>query len=189
MGDDRQPGPAGGGDRTGDGVARRSLEKGAAQFIGVEGCQLGARQRLLRRLRRRRRRRGPDLALHAPRPQDPARWSCSTSRKAKSTSTNPTRSTVSPARGVLICEDGNGEDEAGGDNYLRILSPAGELETFARNRHSPYLHRWEENKPGVIGRSEWSGLHLLPHGKWLFVHIQYPGRTFAITGPWEKGWA
>jgi uncharacterized protein len=32
------------------------------------------------------------------------------------------------------------------------------------------------------------GLDLQPDGKWLFVHIQYPGRTFAITGPWEKGW-
>jgi uncharacterized protein len=26
------------------------------------------------------------------------------------------------------------------------------------------------------------------NGKWLFVHLQYPGRTFAITGPWETGW-
>jgi hypothetical protein len=25
------------------------------------------------------------------------------------------------------------------------------------------------------------------HGKWLFLNTQSPGRTFAITGPWENG--
>jgi hypothetical protein len=86
-------------------------------------------------------------------------------------------------------EDGNGEDEAGGDNFLRVLSPAGRLETFARNDTPLDLHRWEEGKKGEMGRSEWSGSTYSPDGKWLFVHLQYPGRTFAITGPWEKGWA
>jgi hypothetical protein len=100
----------------------------------------------------------------------------------------PDTITVSPRGGVLVCEDGNGEDEAGGDNYIRVLSPAGKLETFARNDTPLDLHRWEENKPGVMGRSEWSGSTYSPDGKWLFVHLQYPGRTFAITGPWEKGW-
>jgi secreted PhoX family phosphatase len=100
----------------------------------------------------------------------------------------PDTITVSPRGGVLVCEDGNGEDEAGGDNYLRILSPAGKLESFARNDTPLDLHRWEEDKPGVIGRSEYSGSCYSPDGQWLFVHLQYPGRTFAITGPWEKGW-
>jgi hypothetical protein len=31
---------------------------------------------------------------------------------------------VPPPGGVQIREDGKGEDEAGGDNYLRVLSPA-----------------------------------------------------------------
>jgi secreted PhoX family phosphatase len=100
----------------------------------------------------------------------------------------PDTITVSPRGGVLVCENGNGEDEAGGDNYLRILSPAGKLESFARNGTPLDLHRWEEDKPGVIGRSEYSGSCYSPDGQWLFVHLQYPGRTFAITGPWEKGW-
>ena len=26
-----------------------------------------------------------------------------------------------------------------------------------------------------------------PDGKWLIVHIQEPGITFAITGPWGHG--
>jgi secreted PhoX family phosphatase len=43
-------------------------------------------------------------------------------------------------------------------------------------------------RAGTIGRSEWSGACYSPDGTWLFVHIQYPGKTYAITGPWERGW-
>ncbi|HVX33359.1 MAG TPA: alkaline phosphatase PhoX [Solirubrobacterales bacterium] len=96
---------------------------------------------------------------------------------------------MSPRGGVVICEDRDGEDEAGADNYLRVRSPAGELEAFARNDTPLDLHRWEEAKPGTIGRSEYSGSCHSPDGRWLFVHFQHPGRTFAITGPWEEGWA
>jgi secreted PhoX family phosphatase len=31
---------------------------------------------------------------------------------------------------------------------------------------------------------EWAGATFDPTGKWLFVNIQDPGITFAITGPW-----
>ena len=44
-------------------------------------------------------------------------------------------------------------------------------------------------EPGQgVGRSEAPGIGFSPDGKWLFVHLQYPGETFAITGPWGKGW-
>jgi len=85
-------------------------------------------------------------------------------------------------------ERGDGEDRDGGDNYLRYLTPAGKLETFARNDTPLNLHRWEDGPKGAIGRSEWSGATYSPDGRWLFVHLQYPGKTFAITGPWQKGW-
>ena len=32
-----------------------------------------------------------------------------------------------------------------------------------------------------------SGANFDPSGKWLFVNIQTPGITFAITGPWKRG--
>ena len=32
--------------------------------------------------------------------------------------------------------------------------------------------------------SEWAGATFSPDGKTLFVNIQTPGVTFAITGPW-----
>jgi uncharacterized protein len=96
--------------------------------------------------------------------------------------------TVSPRGGVVVCEDGDGEDVDGGTNFLRCLTPAGDIVTFARNDTPLDLHKWEDGKKGAIGRSEWSGACYSPDGRWLFVHIQYPGKTFAITGPWEQGW-
>jgi uncharacterized protein len=95
---------------------------------------------------------------------------------------------VSPRGGVLLCEDGDGEDRDGGTNNLRVLTPAGKMETFAINSTPLDLHRYEGEKKGTIGRSEWSGACYSPDGQWLFVHIQIPGITYAITGPWEKGW-
>jgi uncharacterized protein len=38
--------------------------------------------------------------------------------------------------------------------------------------------RVDERRAGAAGR---------PDGKWLFVNIQSPGITFAITGPWGSG--
>jgi secreted PhoX family phosphatase len=95
---------------------------------------------------------------------------------------------VSPRGGVVVGEDGDGEDVDGGTNFLRCLTPAGTIATFARNDTPLDLHKWEDAKPGVVGRSEWSGVCYSPDGRWLFVHLQYPGETFAITGPWDKGW-
>ncbi len=94
---------------------------------------------------------------------------------------------VSPRGGVVVCEDGNGGD-VGGDNYIRVLSPQGKLETIARNDTAMDLARWDDGKKGTFGRSEWSGACYSPDGEWLFVHIMYPGTTYAIHGPWDKGW-
>jgi secreted PhoX family phosphatase len=89
---------------------------------------------------------------------------------------------------VVVCEDGDGEDVNGGTNFLRCLTPAGEIVTFARVDAPLDLHRWEDGPKGAIGRSELSGACYSPDGQWLFVHLQYPGKTFAITGPWDQGW-
>ena len=104
-------------------------------------------------------------------------------------SISPTRSCVSPRGGVVLCEDGDGEDLDGGTNNLRVLTPTGKMETFADQQHAagPAPMRRARRRE-VVGRSEWSGACFSPDGKWLFVHIQIPGITYAITGPWEKGW-
>jgi uncharacterized protein len=95
---------------------------------------------------------------------------------------------VSPRGAVVLGEDGDGEDVNNGTNFIRALTPAGTITTFARNDTPLDLHKWEDGKAGTYGRSEWSGLCYSPDGQWLFAHLQYPGETFAITGPWDKGW-
>ena len=41
--------------------------------------------------------------------------------------------------------------------------------------------------PGDYRTQEFAGACYSPDGKWLFVNIQTPGITFAITGPWGSG--
>jgi secreted PhoX family phosphatase len=39
----------------------------------------------------------------------------------------------------------------------------------------------------IAPTNEWAGACYSPDGQWLFVNIQSPGITFAITGPWGSG--
>ena len=41
--------------------------------------------------------------------------------------------------------------------------------------------------PGDYRGSEFAGAAFSPVGDELFVNIQTPGVTFAITGPWRRG--
>jgi secreted PhoX family phosphatase len=73
---------------------------------------------------------------------------------------------VSPRGGLVVCEDGDGTD------YVRGLTPNGQIFDFARN----------ETTSG-----EFAGACFSPDGRTLFVNIQDIGVTFAIWGPWERG--
>ncbi len=103
--------------------------------------------------------------------------------------------TVSPRGGVLLCEDGGGvEDDFGIGERLMGLTPAGETYLFAKNNvtltdadikaagKSAEFIKADDHR-----NNEWAGATFDPSGRWLFVNIQDPGITFAITGPWERG--
>ena len=80
---------------------------------------------------------------------------------------SPDNVVVSPRGGVLLCEDHDGTDRLVG------VDPEGRVFEFARNR---------------LSSGEFAGLTYGPAvGYWLFVNIQRPGMTLAITGPWERG--
>lgn len=82
----------------------------------------------------------------------------------------PDNLTVSPRGGILLCEDG------GGQNFLRGLTPDGRIFDFARNA-----------VPGFENQ-EFAGATFIPVNPWtLFVNIQTPGITFSIFGPWARG--
>lgn len=87
----------------------------------------------------------------------------------------PDNITVSPRGGIVICEDGDGEQ------FLRGLTPEGRIFDFALN---------------IKNDREFAGACFSPDGETLFVNIQGDtrkpgpgnlGMTFAIWGPWEDG--
>jgi len=73
---------------------------------------------------------------------------------------------VAPHGHLIVCED----NSVG--NHLRGVSPGGKLYTIARN--------------AFPGNSEFAGAVFSPDGSTLFVNIQFPGITVAITGPWDS---
>jgi secreted PhoX family phosphatase len=91
----------------------------------------------------------------------------------------PDHLTVSPRGGLVLCEDG------GGDEFLHGLTTVGEIFAFAQN--NVRLRGERNGLSGNFTDAEWSGPCYSPDGKWLFANIYSPGITFAITGPWESG--
>jgi hypothetical protein len=91
----------------------------------------------------------------------------------------PDNITVSPRGGLVLCEDGSGEE------FLHGLTVDGEIFKFAKNN---VVLNGERN--GIVGNftgSEFAGACYSPDGDWLFANIQSPGITVAITGPWGSG--
>jgi secreted PhoX family phosphatase len=91
----------------------------------------------------------------------------------------PDNITVSPRGGLVLCEDGSGEE------FLHGLTVDGEIFPFAKN--AVVLNGERNGIAGDFTGSEWAGACYSPDGKWLFANIQSPGITFAITGPWAAG--
>ncbi|QDU01665.1 hypothetical protein V6x_13470 [Gimesia chilikensis] len=93
---------------------------------------------------------------------------------------SPDNLTVSPRGGLVLCEDADLKPLR-----LHTLSRKGLLQTLAIN--NIHLHKGEH--PRLLGDftgGEWAGATFSPDGEWLFVNIQDPGVTFAITGPWHE---
>ncbi|TQN44100.1 hypothetical protein FHU33_3586 [Blastococcus colisei] len=81
----------------------------------------------------------------------------------------PDNITVSPRGGLVLCEDG------GGDQYVRGLNERGEIFDFALNNIQ------------TPADAEFAGACFSPDGEIMFVNVQTPGVSFAIRGPWENG--
>ncbi len=82
--------------------------------------------------------------------------------------TRPDNITVAPWGDLLVCED---HDR--GPNHVRGITPDGEVYPFVRNAHQG-------------GATEFAGVCFSPDGKVMFVNLQAPGWTFAITGPFPS---
>jgi uncharacterized protein len=87
----------------------------------------------------------------------------------------PDNVTTSPRGTLVLCEDSSG------DNYLRGLSPDGNLWDIALNRMR--TSSGDEDRFG----DEFAGSTFSPDGRTLFVNIQASkGISFAIWGPWRS---
>jgi uncharacterized protein len=91
----------------------------------------------------------------------------------------PDHITVSPRGGIVLCEDGDG------DEFLHGLTTEGEIFPFALNNVK--LRGERNGLTGDFTSGEWAGPCYSPDGKWLFANILSPGITLAITGPWQSG--
>lgn len=78
---------------------------------------------------------------------------------------------VAPWGDLIICEDSY-SDSPDTVNYLRGLTPDGRIYTLAMNAHAD--------------KGEFCGACFSPDGTTLFVNIQRPGMTIAISGPWGQ---
>ena len=102
--------------------------------------------------------------------------------------------TVSPRNAILICEDAStaATDSFGFGQRLMGLTGLGDAYIFAKNNIN--LSATQLQVAGKLTAlagdrraNEFAGACFDPTGRYLFVNIQTPGVTFAITGPWAKG--
>lgn len=85
----------------------------------------------------------------------------------------PDNVTVTPWGSLILAEDGVGA------SHVLAATPYGPTQAIARNQ----FNIGTEAEPAY---SEFTGPTFSDDGKVLFVNIQTPGFTLAITGPWEK---
>jgi secreted PhoX family phosphatase len=76
---------------------------------------------------------------------------------------------MGPGGHLVVCEDNYSGAQP---NHLKGVTPDGRIYTIGRNV--------------MAGNSELAGVCFSPDGRTMFVNVQTPGTTFAITGPWER---
>jgi secreted PhoX family phosphatase len=114
---------------------------------------------------------------------------------ARSELDGPDNMCTSPGGAILIAEDGNLKS-----NLVKALLPDGSMIDVAENLVAVQRHYLEasgklydptvpDDGPSAgdgVGFSEFAGPTFSPDGEWLFVNIQVPGITCAITGDWAS---
>ncbi|MFF5444132.1 alkaline phosphatase PhoX [Streptomyces sp. NPDC012888] len=85
---------------------------------------------------------------------------------------SPDNICLAPGGGLMVCEDG------GGEQYVFGVARTGEVYPVARNAQDT----------GTAAAPEWgefAGVCFSPDGRTMFVNAYAPGTTFAVTGPWH----
>ena len=154
-------------------VYAQGFTKGAARFARLEGCWYGDRSIYFHATN------GGDAKVgqvwrYRPTAADRGELTLVFESPSREVLDYPDNITVSPRGGIVIGEDGAGEQR------LRGLTKAGAIFDFAKN---------------VLNATEFAGACFSPDGRFLFVNIMGStsdagtavGCTLAITGPWQRG--
>ncbi|HEX5018157.1 MAG TPA: alkaline phosphatase PhoX [Actinomycetes bacterium] len=180
-------------------VFRQGRAKGAAKFLGGEGCTFRDGSVVFDSSE------GGDAGLgqiwqYTPtknigQPNEQGELELLFESTARSELDGPDNICTSPGGGIIICEDGNLKN-----NRVLGLKPNGEMVTIVENLLGVQRHYLEasgklydptvpDDGPSAgdgIGFSEFAGACFSPDGEWLFVNLQVPGITCAITGDWAS---
>ena len=159
----------------GHGVFYQGAARGAAQFARLEGAWWGEGRLFFTSTSGGKAQRGQVWQLDPK----PSRLTLVYESPGEAELDGPDNLCVSPRGGLVICEDGEREQ------YVRGLSRDGRIFSFARN--TVVLKGERNGIAGDFSDQEFAGACFSPDGQWLFVNIQTPGITFAITGPWRDG--
>jgi hypothetical protein len=162
----------------------QGIEAGGARFRRLEGAWHDAHTGLLYFVDTE----GGLRASDTDRPEgalwcyDPSRalLRCLYASPAQGTLDNPDNVTVGPRGGLLLCEDGD-------LNGTRLVGVGKDGRPFPFAQNDVVLAGEVNGFTGDFRGSEWCGACFDPSGRWLFVNVQDPGLTLAITGPWERG--
>jgi secreted PhoX family phosphatase len=151
----------------------QGFAKGAARFARLEGCWYGDKSIYFHATN------GGDAEVgqvwrYRPTSADGGALVLVFESPSRDVLDSPDNITVSPRGGIVMCEDGDGEQ------FLRGLTPDGAIFDLGKN---------------ILNEAEFAGACFSPDGRVLFVNIQgstldsgtEQGRTLAIRGPWERG--
>jgi uncharacterized protein len=163
-------------------VYEQGRKKGAARFRRLEGAWWGHRTGYFLSTDGGQARAGQVFELDPRRKR--LRLLCDSPSQAEAE--NPDNIVVTPRGGLLMCEDSSGATTNDAERLLGLML-SGQVFTFAKNNVNLTASPNGVIQPGDYRQSEWAGACYSPDGRWLFVNIQSPGITFAITGPWHKG--
>ena len=159
-------------------VYSQGKRQGGSTFSRVEGCWLDAEGRVWL---------GDTAGGNAERGQvfvfDPAEQRIQLVFESPSPAIldHPDNLTVSPDGAmVVVCED-----RPIGVQRIQVITQDGHIVQLAHN--NVVLAGQRNGFRGDFRNAEWAGASFSPDGRWLFVNVQKPGITFAITGPWRDG--
>lgn len=153
---------------------KQGLNKGAAQFLRLEGAYTDEKGRVYFTSTSGGDNGGGQVWMYAPTSKDEGLLTLLFESPSREILDMPDNICLRPKTNHLfICEDSDYVGEGGTpDNFLRILTPDGKITDFAKNI-----------TPNFIS-SEFAGSTFSKDGKTLFVNLQAVGATFAIWGDW-----